>query len=157
MLRKKKEELREKKEPPNPPGGVDADFDIWYAAYPRHVARGAAEKAYRGARKIANAETLLAGIETYHRTKPDYADWKHPATWLSGKCWLDEAGGPNAGNGADQGPYLIEGEEDLRTDYRRLMRWQANGEWMDHWGPKPGEPDCLIAAEVMALYGPEAP
>ena len=65
--------------------------------------------------------------------------------------------GPNAGNGQDQGPYLTEGEEDLRTDYRRLMRWQDNGEWMDFWGPKPGEDGCQIAAEVMAKYGPEAP
>ena len=56
-------------------------------------------------------------------------------------------------NGHDQGPYLAEGEEDLRTDYRRLMRWQANGEWMPHWGPKPGEPGCQIAAQVMTQHG----
>lgn len=58
-----------------------------------------------------------------------------------------------AANGSGE-PYMNEFEEDLRTDYRRLMRWQADGEWMEHWGPKPGQPGCQIAAEVMAKYGP---
>lgn len=145
------------KEPPNPPRGAMvelAEFEKWYDGYPRKVAPGAALKAYRRARKKAEAAELLAGVEMYRRTKPDYADWKHPATWLNGECWLDEAGGANGGNGQDVGPYLGEFEDDLRTDYRRLMRWQHNGEWMEHWGPKPGEPDCQIATEVMDKYGP---
>jgi hypothetical protein len=142
--------LKPEPEPQTSAAGA-ADFEIWYAAYPRHVARGAAEKAYRAARKKADAETLLAGIEVYRRTKPDYADWKHPATWLSGKCWLDES--TSASNGQDTGPYQGEHNDDLHTDWRRLMRWQENGEWYDDWGPKPGEPGCLIAAEVMAEYG----
>lgn len=56
------------------------------------------------------------------------------------------------GNGQDQGPYLIEGEENLREQYRQLVRLDATGEWMDHWGPKPGEPDCQIATEVMEKF-----
>lgn len=144
-----------KKEPPNPPEGGEVDFEIWYTAYPRHIAPGAAEKAYRKARKIADAETLLVGIEVYRRTKPDYADWKHPATWLNGKCWLDESG-RNAANGADE-PYLAEFQDDLRRDYVKLRDFLACGLWMEDWGPKPGEPDCLIAAEVMAKYGSPPP
>ncbi len=66
-------------------------------------------------------------------------------------------GGANGANGQDVGPYLDENESDLREGYRRLMRWQANREWMDHWGPKPDEPDCEIPAEVMAKYGQAAP
>ena len=53
----------------------------------------------------------------------------------------------------DDGPYLSEGQEDLRTDYRRLMRWRTEHYWMEIWGPKPGEPDCLIAREVIEKYG----
>ncbi len=132
---------------------VEADFKTWYAAYPRHVAPDAAERAYRKARKKASAETLLAGVDFYRETKPDYADWRYPATWLNGGGWKDEASTGVAANGQDTGPYLGEHNDDLRTDYRRLMRWQESGEWMFDWGPKPGEPGCQIAAEVMAKYG----
>ncbi len=57
----------------------------------------------------------------------------------------------SAANGSDE-PYMDDNEIDLRTDYRRLMRWQANGEWMEHWGPKPGEDGCQLAPEVMEKY-----
>ncbi len=154
MLRTKKEELREKKEPPLPPKEDGPNFDEWYAAYPRHVAPGAAEKAYRKARKIADTETLLAGIETYRRTKPDYADWKYPATWLNGKCWLDEAGISTSPNGSDE-PYMEEYQEDLRRDYTRLKAWVERGYWDEFWGAKPGEDGCSIDPKVMAEHGSE--
>lgn len=67
-----------------------ADFEAWYAAYPRKVAKAAALKAYRSARKRASREDLLAGIAAYRKTKADYADWAHPATWLNGDRWLDQ-------------------------------------------------------------------
>ncbi len=151
-LRSKKLDTR-KKEPPLPPKGGEADFDIWYEAYPRHVARGAAEKAYRTARKIADAETLLTSVEMYRQTKPDYADWKHPATWLTGKCWLDETRIRIGANGSDE-PYLEEYQEDLRQDYRRLKAWVEREYWDEFWGAKPGEDGCAIDKKVMALYGP---
>jgi hypothetical protein len=69
-------------------------FAEFYRVYPRHVARGAAERAYR--RIIKNGEAteaeLLAGAMRYAAaqdgTDPKYI--KHPSTWLNGKCWLDE-------------------------------------------------------------------
>lgn len=75
---------------PPPSEDLSAEFEAWYQAYPRHIARAAALKAYRKARKTATAEQLLASIERYRADKPEYADWKHPATWLNGECWLDE-------------------------------------------------------------------
>jgi hypothetical protein len=71
------------------------DFAEFYRVYPLHVARGAAERAYR--RIIKNGEAteadLLAGAMRYAAAQdgkdPTYI--KHPATWLNGKCWLDEA------------------------------------------------------------------
>lgn len=71
---------------------IDSDFDGWYAAYPKHEARGQALKAYKTARKSTDAATLLAGAE---RAKAKYAgaDPKYvplPATWLNGQRWLDE-------------------------------------------------------------------
>jgi hypothetical protein len=69
-------------------------FVEFYRVYPLHVARGAAERAYR--RIIAKGEAteaeLLAGAMRYAAAQdgkdPTYI--KHPATWLNGKCWLDE-------------------------------------------------------------------
>ena len=130
---------------------IDADFKDWYAAYPRHVAPDAAERAYRVARKKADAETLLAGIEVYRETKPDYADWKYPATWLNGGCWRDEADSDQGPNGSDE-PYTGEYEHDLRDDYVRLRDFHQRGFWLDDWGAKPGEEGCNISAEVMAKW-----
>jgi hypothetical protein len=70
-----------------------ADFATWYAAYPRHVGRGAAERAYRTASKSATREALLAGAQAVRHAVDAGKDLKfvpHPATWLSGKRWLDD-------------------------------------------------------------------
>jgi hypothetical protein len=69
-------------------------FVEFYRIFPRHIARGAAERAYR--RIIKNGEAteaeLLAGAMRYAAAQDgkDATYIKHPATWLNGKCWLDE-------------------------------------------------------------------
>ncbi len=69
-----------------------ASFEAFYAAYPKRVARGAAEQAYARALKIATAEQLLAGAQAYAalRAGEDAKFTKAPAVWLNQKCWLDE-------------------------------------------------------------------
>lgn len=74
---------------------VAADgFAEFWQAYPRRVAKGAAEEAYR--QIIRNGEAtegeLLAGAMRYaaERDREDPRFTKHPATWLNGKCWTDE-------------------------------------------------------------------
>jgi hypothetical protein len=75
--------------------GDDDGFAAFWQAYPRRVARGAAEKAYH--RVIRNREAteaeVLAGAMRYaaQRGGEDPEFTKHPATWLNGKCWMDEA------------------------------------------------------------------
>lgn len=76
-----------------PPSSAN-EFDQWYASYPRHRDKKRAALAYQKARESATAEQLLAGVETYKRIKPPYADWKHPATWLNAGGWLDEPDKP---------------------------------------------------------------
>lgn len=70
----------------------DADFDGWYATYPRHVGKGQARKAYRAARKKADAATLLAGAAAaaarYAGSEEQFIP--HPSTWLNGERWLDQ-------------------------------------------------------------------
>jgi hypothetical protein len=76
--------------PKNEPDG----FVEFYRVFPRHIARGAAERAYRRIIKSGEATEaeLLAGAMRYAAAQdgkdPTYI--KHPATWLNGKCWLDE-------------------------------------------------------------------
>jgi len=80
--------------PSAPPNNASSGFAEFYRVYPLHVARGAAERAYR--RIIKNGEAtqadLLAGAMRYAAAQdgkdPTYV--KHPATWLNGKCWRDE-------------------------------------------------------------------
>lgn len=78
----------------NTSSSTDAEeFENWYACYPRKTARGAAEKAFRTARKTADLETLVNAAWKYAKQvqgkDPQYI--KHPASWLNGKCWLDES------------------------------------------------------------------
>jgi hypothetical protein len=79
---------------PAAPKKEPSGFAEFYRVYPLHVARGAAERAYR--RIIKNGEATeaepLAGAMRYAAAQdgkdPTYI--KHPKTWLNGKCWLDE-------------------------------------------------------------------
>jgi hypothetical protein len=69
-------------------------FAEFYRVYPRHVARGAAERAYRRIIKSGEATEadLLFGAMRYAaaRDGKDSTYTKHPTTWLNAKCWLDE-------------------------------------------------------------------
>jgi hypothetical protein len=69
------------------------DFEEWYQLFPKHVARGAAYKAYKRARaQGASVEELKLGAMRYAAqvTGRDPKFTKHPATWLNAECWKDE-------------------------------------------------------------------
>lgn len=66
------------------------DFERFWAAYPRRIAKGRARTAFKTAIKLTDLETMLKAIDTYKRRKPERIDFKHPATWLNGECWDDE-------------------------------------------------------------------
>ncbi len=72
---------------------LKVEFEDWYQHYPRKVARGQAEKAFAKARRAdISLETLIDGAKRYVRqvAGKEHKYTKHPATWLNGKCWLDE-------------------------------------------------------------------
>lgn len=89
---------------PIPPKGspfprqTDTEFERWYRGYPHKVQRGAAERAFVKARKIADMDALIAGVARY-AAKQDDRPWQNPATWLNGKGWLDEPAQPMARDG----------------------------------------------------------
>ena len=65
------------------------DFDTFWQAYPRRVAKAAARKEFDKAIKKTSLEGILEGVEAYKRNKPDYQDWAHPRTWLHQERWDD--------------------------------------------------------------------
>lgn len=69
-------------------------FDRFYLAFPRRVARRAAERAFLGSLKRGNHPAdIIAGAIRYakEREGEDASFTKHPATWLNGDCHKDEA------------------------------------------------------------------
>lgn len=71
-------------------GEVMDDFAIFWEAYPRKIARKAAEAAYRRARLRAKPPDILEGLE---RAKAQWRDPQfipHATTWLNQERWKDE-------------------------------------------------------------------
>lgn len=68
-------------------------FDEFWSVYPRRVAKLAAIRMYRRAVKKTAPATVIAAARRYadERIGQDPAFTKHPATWLNGGCWDDEA------------------------------------------------------------------
>jgi len=69
-------------------------FDGFWAAYPRKVAKGAAERAYAKALSVITdpdpPSVLRAAAERFAASDPDPQFTPHPATWLNSRRWEDE-------------------------------------------------------------------
>lgn len=70
----------------------DSDFTAFWSAYPRKVAKPAALKAWRSAKRRPPLADLLAALDRHKRSE----QWQtarfipHPATWLNGQRWDDQ-------------------------------------------------------------------
>lgn len=64
-------------------------FDIFWEAYPRKVGKKLAQQKYAKAVRKHGAATIMAGLERYKRSKPDYADWLHASTFLNQERFKD--------------------------------------------------------------------
>lgn len=124
----------------------EEEFDAWYAEYPRHQDKGHARRAYRKARKKADAESLLSGArkarKRYQDTEKQYIPL--PATWLNGERWLDED---------------LQGDESslgLSPEKQRIAMRQylEFGDWPP-WTkmPEPGQPGNRIEPEILREFG----
>lgn len=106
---------------------LDREFaEQFWPEYPAKKSRGAAERAFRTARKLADLDTLLAALR---RQKPgwDPKFTKHAATWLNGKCWLDDA--PVSVAAMQQSP------AEIRAG--RIQTYRQTGYWNAEWGQRP--------------------
>lgn len=100
----------------------DADFDAWYALYPRKEARGKARLAFAAAiKKGVKPDTLIAAL---HKHRDHWAACKtetkfipHPTTWLNSERYDDELTTPaNRWHGpAPTAPNTMNDEEKKRA------------------------------------------
>lgn len=67
----------------------EAEFDAFWRAYPKKVAKDDARRAYAKARKKVDASTILAVVRGY-RWNPDPQFVPYPASWLDKGHWQDE-------------------------------------------------------------------
>jgi hypothetical protein len=66
----------------------DPEFDAFWREYPRKAAKGAAERAWPQARKLAALGAIMAGLRRCEfSADPQYIP--HPATWLNQRRWED--------------------------------------------------------------------
>lgn len=70
----------------------DTNFVAFWDAYPRKVAKGAARRAWTRAVQHTEPDTIIEGARRYRDDPNREASFTaHPATWLNGERWLDEA------------------------------------------------------------------
>lgn len=67
------------------------EFVRFWSVWPNRVGKPDAQKAYRAARKKGHRQdAILAGVETYIRTKPADRPWLNPGTYLRQERWNDQ-------------------------------------------------------------------
>jgi len=76
-----------------PVAALPERFDEFWQAYPRRVGKGQAVKAWKSAVRKSDPGMIITAAISYAATQqgkdPQYV--AHPATWLNGERWLDEA------------------------------------------------------------------
>lgn len=133
--------------PPSPAG-----FDDWYSVYPRKKEPQAAKKAFA---KAINS-SLIALPALMEKTAAFAASWAarpkedrqfipYPASWLNAGGYDDEPEG-----GGEPAPVVRDPRSFGDADWqKRLKYFQDSETWIPSWGPKPGEPGCLVPSHLV--------
>jgi len=93
--------INEPEEKQGKDSSLTAQFDEFYRMYPLKRGRGDAVRAWKGARKKASQEEILAGLSAYVRDVQKQRDggfrdlsYQQPGPWLRAERWMDEYGIP---------------------------------------------------------------
>ncbi len=126
-------------------GALLERFEEFWKICPKKTGKGAAEKAWIKAISLADPNILISRMMRYAQAcrGKDQAYIKTPGPWLNEKRWLDE----------DVSRETLNGEFQVKPcdDDEWFGRWNAfrNKQiWAPEWGPKLGEPGCLIPQSV---------
>lgn len=67
-------------------------FEQFWQAYPRHVAKGNARKAWEKATRKNDPQVIIEAAQRFAVSSAgsDPKFIKHPASWLNAECWTDE-------------------------------------------------------------------
>jgi hypothetical protein len=79
-------------EPSEKTRALDAEFDVFWSAYPSKVDKVKARKTFPKARKRASLDRMLEAIEYARQRSPMWRDnvFCNPTTWLNNERWNDE-------------------------------------------------------------------
>ncbi len=144
----KKKEIKERKNIAPSGSGEPKGFAPWYAVYPKHVDRIDAAKAFARLMKSGaiSLEALMAATARYAAkvANTEKRFIKAPSVWINKGSYLDEP------EGGECAPAPIDPRTFTETQWRNRLRSLADGvAWMDIWGPKPGEPNCLVPPHLI--------
>ncbi|WP_441258967.1 hypothetical protein AB7008_15070 [Bradyrhizobium sp. 521_C7_N1_3] len=149
----KKKERKERKDISPSGSGEPEDFAAWYAIYPRKKQPQDAKRAF--AKAIGSGAITLEALMA--KTRTFAASWAnepkdrrkfipYPASWLNAGGYDDE---PDGGDGE---PARAVRDPRSFTDadwQKRLTYLQDSETWLEAWGPKPGEPGCLVPSHLL--------
>jgi DNA-binding transcriptional regulator YhcF (GntR family) len=141
---------KERKERKNiSPGEEPEGFAAWYATYPKHVDRIDAAKAYARLMRSGTItrEALMAVTTRYAAevAKKEKQFIKAPSVWINKGSYLNAVEG-----GGEPVPAPIDPRTFTPEQWqRRLGPYNGNGAWSESWGPKPGEPGCLVPSHLI--------
>lgn len=133
--------------PPSPAG-----FDEWYSIYPRKKQPQDAKKAF--AKLMASGAITLDALMA--KTRTFAAGWAnepkdrrkfipYPASWLNAGGYDDEPEGEG-----EPAPVVRDPRSFTNADWqKRVTYFQDSQTWIDTWGPKPGEPGCLVPSHLI--------
>ena len=143
---------------------VDGEFAAFWELYPNKVSKPHALKAWRKARRSADAPAVIAGLAPWlARWKAEQTEKKfipHASTWLNGERWTDAPAEPAAPKPATVDPGVVMAitafAQDLygdcsRDEARNLVEVATT---LSRWGFGDGEIAVRMAAMMKrcALY-----
>jgi hypothetical protein len=131
-----------------------AGFEDWYSIYPKKKQPQAAKRAF--AKVIGSGTITLDALMA--KTRAFAASWQdepkerrkfipYPASWLNAGGYDDEQ---DIGDGGEPAPVVRDPRSFTDTDWqKRLTHLQDSETWLDAWGPRPGEPGCLVPPHLI--------
>jgi hypothetical protein len=134
------------------PAPMPEGFEDWYSVYPRKKQRQDAIKAFAKLMRSGtiSLEGLIAKTKAFaaswgHRPKQDRQFIPYPASWLNKGGFGDDP----EGDGGEPVPALDPRSFTPGQWQKRLDSHRGGGDWLDIWGPKPGEPGCLVPPHLI--------
>jgi hypothetical protein len=132
---------------------ASADFNEWYAIYPKKKQPQAAKRAF--AKAISSG--AITPDDLIAKTRAFAATWEnepkdrrkfipYPASWLNAGGYHDEL------DGGDVEPNPVARDPKSFTDadwQKRLTYFQDSQTWLEAWGAKPGDPGCLVPPHLI--------